>query len=357
MDQGSLPDHTNLEMTELMNAHAVVFTAPNVVEYLPVTCPDPGGRDVVVRTTHSWISNGTEGSFLRGERIAGDTPYYSGDPWPFPIVAGYQKIGVVEWVGAEISDIAVGETVFAALGKVEGMFSPWAGQISHSVSPREQIWKLPLSDGAGVEPLAYSGLVLTQVGYNCGTRSPFVAGVDAAETKAVVIGDGMVGQWAAQTLAWRGADVLLVGRHGDRLQRFGAGPHRRTVNTSEQDWLTVVQESYPNGVQIAVDTVGSTAVITQLMGVMRREGHIVSAGFYGTADQVALQPLRNRELSLDMVSGWTKARMDATLDLIASGDLQTLDLITHHFPVQQAAEAWRLIQQKDEGALGVILEW
>jgi len=340
-----------------MNAHAVVFTAPNVVEYLPVTCPEPGERDVVVRTTHSWISNGTEGSFLRGERIAGDTPYYPGDPWPFPIVAGYQKIGVVEWVGAAVDDLAVGETVFAALGKVEGMFSPWAGQISHSVSPREQIWKLPPASAPDVTPLAYSGLVLTQVGYNCGMRPALAPGADASATKAVVIGDGMVGQWAAQTLAWRGAAVILVGRHPARLQKFVTGPERLTVNAQETDWLAFVRDRFGNDVQIAVDTVGSTTVVEQLMGVMRRGGHIVSAGFYGTADKIALQPLRNRELALDMVSGWTKERMDATLALVATGDLQTLPLITHHFPVHQAADAWRLIVQKDEGALGVILEW
>lgn len=331
-----------------MQANAVVFTAPNTVEYRAVTCPEPGPRDVVVRVTHSWISNGTEGSFLRGERIAGDTPYRPGDPWPFPIVAGYQKIGVAEWVGAEVNDIAVGETVFAALGKVEGMFSPWAGQVSPSVSPREQIWKLP----AGVEPLACAGLVLTQVGYNCGVRAPIAVGEGA-----VVIGDGMVGQWAAQTLAWRGAHVLLVGRHEERLRLFGNGPLRGTVNAHEQDWLQVVRERLPAGVQIAVDTVGSTAVVEQVMGVMKRYGHIVSAGFYGTQDQLALQPLRNRELSLDLVSGWSQPRMDATLALIAAGHLQTLPLITHHFPVTQAADAWHLIAQKGEAVLGVILDW
>ena len=331
-----------------MQANAVVFTAPNTVEYRPVTCPEPGPRDVVVRVTHSWISNGTEGSFLRGERIAGDTPYRPGDPWPFPIVAGYQKIGVAEWVGPEVTDIAVGETVFVALGKIEGMFSPWAGQVSPSVSPREQIWKIP----PGVDPLACSGLVLTQVGYNCGIRSPIAIG-----DGAVVIGDGMVGQWAAQTLAWRGANVVLVGRHAERLTLFGEGPLRCGVNEREQDWVQVVRERFPTGVQVAVDTVGSTAVIEQLMGVMKRYGHIVSAGFYGTADQVALQPLRNRELSLDLVSGWSQPRMDATLNLIAAGHLQTLPLITHHFPVAQAADAWRLIAQKSEPVLGVILNW
>jgi bacteriochlorophyllide a dehydrogenase len=335
-------------MVNSMQAKAVVFTAPNVVEYQDVVCPDPGPHDVVVRVTHSWISNGTEGSFLRGERIAGDTAYRPGDPWPFPIVAGYQKVGVVEWVGSEITDLQIGETVFAALGKVAGMFSPWGGQVSPSISPRDQIWKLP----PGIEPLACASLVLTQVGYNCGIRAPLAIG-----DGAVVIGDGMVGQWAAQTLAWRGANVILIGRHADRLQKFKQSPLRHVVDPVESDWLTTVQESLPNGVQITVDTVGSIQAIEQLMPMMRRYGHIVSAGFYGVNDRIALQPLRNRELSIDTVSGWSKERMDATLMLIAAGHLQTLPLITHHFPVAQAAAAWQLLGAKAEGVLGVILEW
>ena len=32
-----------------MQANAVVFTAPNTVEYAPVTTPEPGPADVVVR--------------------------------------------------------------------------------------------------------------------------------------------------------------------------------------------------------------------------------------------------------------------------------------------------------------------
>lgn len=331
-----------------MNANAVVFTAPNVVEFKAVQCPDPTPDDVVVRVTHSWISNGTEGSFLRGERIAGDTAYRPGDPWPFPIVAGYQKIGVVEWVGADVPDIAVGETVFVATGKVSGMFSPMGGQISPSVSPRSQVWKLP----PGVDPLAYSGMVLTQVGYNCGSRPALEIGQGA-----VVIGDGMVGHWAAQTLAWRGADVVLVGRHDDRLAKFPTGPMRHTVNAKETDWLDAVTQLLPDKVQVVVDTVGSIASIEQILPHIRRNGHIVSAGFYGTHDMLGLQALRNAEVSLDLVSGWTRPRMDHTLALITAGHLQTLPLITHHFPADQAADAWQLIASKTNSVLGVILDW
>jgi bacteriochlorophyllide a dehydrogenase len=52
-----------------------------------------------------------------------------------------------------------------------------------------------------------------------------------------------------------------------------------------------------------------------------------------------------------------KPRMDETLRLIAAGYLQTLPLISHRFPAEEAATAWDLIRSKDENVLGVVLEW
>lgn len=331
-----------------MKAHGVVFTAPHRVEYKQVDCPQPGPGDVVVRVTHSWISNGTEGSYLRGERIDGDTPYREGDPWPFPIISGYQKIGVVEWLGGEVDDLEIGETVFAMFGRVEDLFDARAGHVSPTVTSRKQIWKLP----AGIEPLAFSGLILTQVGYNAGSRGRIYIG-----ESAVVIGDGLVGQWTAQTLAWRGAKVALIGKHKDRLDKFGSGPNRILINSTETDWKSAVQDIFPEGVQVAVDTVGSMEIMNAFFDLMKRDGHLVSAGFYGTQDRISLQPLRYKELSIELPSGALPHRLDKTIDLIAAGHLQTLPLITHHFPVQKAAEAWRLITEKSEPVMGVVLDW
>ena len=331
-----------------MQATAVVFTAPNTVTVQEIECPDPGPGDVVVRITHSWISNGTEGSYLRGERSDGDTPFHMGDPLPFPVVAGYQKIGVVEAFGEDVDDLEIGETVFATIGLVEGMHHDYAGHVSPSVCPRQEVFKLP----AAPEPLAFAGLVLAQVGYNGGMRAPIASG-DAA----VVVGDGMVGQWTAQTLSRRGAEVVLVGRHDDRLARFAACPQARTVNENASDWVEQVRAWFPGGVHVGVDTVGSLEVMDGLQAVARRFGHLVSAGFYGSDDRLALQPPRYKELSIHLVSGWTRERLDATLEAVADGTLETLPLITHHFPVERAAEAWDLIESKREPVLGVILNW
>jgi 2-desacetyl-2-hydroxyethyl bacteriochlorophyllide A dehydrogenase len=335
-----------------MQAKAVVFTAPNTVEVKDISCPDPTPDDVVVRVTHSWISNGTEGSYLRGERSDGDRAWVEGDPLPFPVVAGYQKIGVVEWIGEQITDLEIGETVFCTIGRVEGMHHWYAGQVSPSVCKRHDVWKLP----KGMNPLAFAGMVLAQVGYNGGIR-PSVALGDTA----VVLGDGMVGHWTAQTLAWRGAEVLMLGRHDDRLTKFVPSgevhPYRHIVNTHQESWQDAVPRIFPDGVQIAVDTVGSMDFMNHIQPFMKRFGYLVSAGFYGVGDAFPLQPPRYKELTLHLVSGWVASRMDETLRLIANGTLETLPLITHHFPVAQAADAWKLIESKQEPVMGVILDW
>jgi 2-desacetyl-2-hydroxyethyl bacteriochlorophyllide A dehydrogenase len=300
---------------------------------------------------HSWISNGTEGSFVRGERIAGDTPRGPEDPLPFPHVPGYQKVGVVEWVGDRVSDLRPGDVVFATVSRIEGVFYSHAGHVSPAVTHRSQVWKLP----ANVSPVAASGLVLTQVGYNAGMR-PAIEPGDAA----VVIGDGLVGHWTAQTLKHRGARVLLLGRHDDRLNRFAAGAGDRlvnTTNTTREEALAAVQSWAPEGAQALCDTVGTIPLLTALLPTVRHQAHISSAGFYGPNGQIDIQKLRDRELTLHAPAGWTKERMDATLDLLASGILTTEHLITHRFPASRAGDAFDLILSRREPVLGVILDW
>ncbi|MBI5091712.1 MAG: zinc-binding alcohol dehydrogenase [Candidatus Hydrogenedentes bacterium] len=331
-----------------MKARAVYFPDRLRVEFGDVTVPEPGPSDVVVQTKYSFISNGTEGSFLRGERINGETAYRPGDVWPFPIAPGYQSTGIVESVGSAVTDIHPGQWVFAALGRVEGMYEPWGGHISPKVTDRSQIWAVPES----VSPVAVSGLVLAQVGYNSGTRPEVKAG-----DTALIIGDGLVGHWTAQTLHQRGANVILAGRHADRLALFRDSPGRRCVNAATEDLAAAVRRLAPEGVHILVDTVGSIATIRELFPLLTHNSHIVSTGFHGADCLMDIQLLRFKECTLHSPSGWEKRRMDETLDWIAAGHLEVESLITHRFPVEKAAEAWELILDKSEPSLGVLLTW
>lgn len=329
-----------------MKAKAVVFTDRMQVSFREIDVPEPRPDEVVIDVEVSWISNGTESSFLRGERIAGDTPYEPGAPSPFPIVAGYQKVGVIAHVGADVKGLAVGDRVFATVSRVAGMYDSHGGHVSPAVTAASQVWKLP----AGLPAADYSGLVLAQVGYNCGTRAPVRPG-----DCAVVIGDGLVGNWTAQTLQDRGARVLVLGRRDERLRYL---PEQAVaVNVKSRPAAEAVRAFAPDGVAVLVDTVGDLDTVHELLALMRHDAHLVSAGFYGTAGKIDIQKLRAQELTLHCPAGWTKPRMDDTLQAIASGRLRTGSLITHRYPADQAEAAWKLITDKQEPCLGVVLEW
>ena len=333
-----------------MKSHAVVFTAPHVVEFLEVNCPEPGSDDVVIDVTHSWISNGTEGSFLRGERLAGDTAKKPGDPEPFPMIAGYQKVGWVRSVGANVKDFAVGDFVFAIMSSVEGMFdNQYAGHVSPSVCQQHFVHRLP--EEAKDNPEAYCGLVLTQVGFNCGTRPRIEPG-----ELAVVVGDGLVGQWTGQALHARGARVVMTGRHEDRLKKFTDGGWGQALKVVG-DGVAEVTALGEGPIAVLVDTPGDAKLFDAYLPHLKHGGTIVSAGFYGLEGYIEIQRYRYREIAFDLVAGITRERIDTTIEWVRQGKLDTTSLITHRFPVEQAAEAWKLIESKSEPVLGVVLDW
>lgn len=331
-----------------MKALAVVFEDRMQARVKEVEVPEPSEHDVVVDIEYSWISIGTESSFFRGERTDGETPYRPGDKWPFPNVAGYQKVGRASWVGSAVSHIKTGDRVFATMSAVKGMHFDHAGHVSPAVTHGSQVWRLP---DEGPSDVAYSGTVLTQVGYNCGIRPSVEAG-----DVAVVIGDGLVGQWAAQTLNRRGAKVYVLGHRKERLRLAEDGGYATALNGRNVDPAAVLREAGAT-VAVVVDTVGSLETFRKLQPLMKHDSHLVSAGYLGENGAVDIQTLRPQEITLHTPSGWSTPRMDATIAGIAEGWLQTEPLITHRFPVRDAAKAWELITSKGSPCLGVILEW
>jgi 2-desacetyl-2-hydroxyethyl bacteriochlorophyllide A dehydrogenase len=333
-----------------MNSEAVLFTAKNRVEYGTVATPEPGSRDIVVATRHSWISNGTEGSFLRCERADGITPWAPGMPTPYPMVPGYQKVGRVEAVGREVEGFREGQWVFVTVSKCLGLASDSAGHIARAPADQSQVYALP----EGADPVDYSGLVLTQVGYNVGSRPPV-----EAECHALVVGDGLVGHWAAQTLQARGARVAMAGRHDFRLGLWQKRPEDLAVNSRNPNCLDQAREWAGRAFDIVVDTVGfdtNTAMNEQLIPLIRSNGHFVTAGHFGH-QPVDLKPFIRREITIHCPAGWQRARMEATLAQIHAGQLRTRHLITHRLPAREAARAWEYIQQQRETTLGVVLDW
>src|ERR1700755_874748 len=94
------------------DAHAFWLRAPGVGEIRPVTLPEPGPDEVLVRTLRSGISRGTETLVFRGGVPPGQyatmrAPFQEGN-FPAPVKYGYLNVGAVEQGPEELH----GRTVF-----------------------------------------------------------------------------------------------------------------------------------------------------------------------------------------------------------------------------------------------------
>jgi threonine dehydrogenase-like Zn-dependent dehydrogenase len=95
-----------------VDAHAFWLRAPGCGEIRPVTLPQPGRHEVLVRTLRSGVSRGTETLVFRGRVPAAQyaamrAPFQEGD-FPAPVKYGYLNVGTVEQGPPELC----GRTVF-----------------------------------------------------------------------------------------------------------------------------------------------------------------------------------------------------------------------------------------------------
>ena len=99
-------------MAARADEQAYWLRAPGLGEIRPVTLPEPGKDDVIVRTVRSGVSRGTETLVFRGGVPPGQyevmrAPFQEGD-FPGPVKYGYLSVGAVEAGPAELR----GRTVF-----------------------------------------------------------------------------------------------------------------------------------------------------------------------------------------------------------------------------------------------------
>jgi threonine dehydrogenase-like Zn-dependent dehydrogenase len=90
----------------LDNAQAFWLRTPGCGEIRPVSLPEPGRGDVLVRTLRSAVSRGTEALAFRGG-VPPRAPFQEGD-FPGPVKYGYLNVGAVEAGPPELR----GRTVF-----------------------------------------------------------------------------------------------------------------------------------------------------------------------------------------------------------------------------------------------------
>lgn len=325
-----------------MKTPAVVFTRLGETELQTIDMPDPRENDVQVRTLYSSISSGTEGWSLRN--------LFTWQATPYPCVPGYQRTGEITRVGSDVKDWKVGDRVMATIGNWQGDVRPNSG--SHSAvsnTPARELFRIP----EGVSEPDASATVVVQVGYNAAYRADLEAG-----DWVVVFGDGIIGQFAAQAAQSRGCRVILVGHRAERIAL--AARHSADAALPDSDDLVdrirdIVGAKHVTAV---LDSVQGEEVQKKYLDLLEHgRGQIVYCGFSPPDTWANMAWLQQRELTTHYISGWTRTRMEATLRLMAEGKLRVAPLVTHRVPFTQADRMYRMILEKSEPFLGIVIEW
>ena len=328
-----------------MTRDELYFTGDRSVEVRESAIPEPDNDEVLVRTERSGISSGTELLVYRGdvsqESTRDETIDALDGTFSYPLRYGYSAVGRVSEVGAAVDESWRGRRVFA--------FHPHA---SHFVAEPASLIPTTLSP----ERALFIPNVEAAVNFVMDAR-PRLGG------RVVVFGQGPVGLLTT---------ALLSGFPLDSLVTVDYDETRRELSTAFGADQAVTPDAIPDCLadpaDITLELSGNPKALDDAVDVTGYAGRVLVGSWYGTKD-VRLQldenyhrshiRIRSSQVSRidpDHADRWDKdRRMDVVTDWLAGTDLSRL--LTHEFSINEAAEAYRLLDDQREDAVQVSLTY
>jgi len=328
-----------------IESEAVVFPAPGSAEVRRVLLPDPGAREVGVRTVYSGVSLGTErGCYLGTYNRMGQRQSEA-----YPFATGYQKSGIVDRVGLEVSGLKVGDRVLLSRTRLldaDLERRSWLGHTGYSVMPEDQVWRLP--DAADLEEASLFVMV------GVGSHGNRLANVQAGDLVGM-IGQGMIGQMSAQFARHRGARVLACDLIEKRVQASCRYSADVTIDAGGDRLAALVKAERPEGADVVTETTGKAGLFPTCVDLVRREGKIIMQGYYPEPIVVDFHPTHAKRAAVFFPCAWDDSGEVARA--LGGGWLAVKPLITHRLSYRQAPEAYRMIAESPNEIISMVFRW
>ncbi|BAZ50964.1 zinc-containing alcohol dehydrogenase superfamily protein [Nostoc sp. NIES-4103] len=299
---------------------------------IPIPEPPPG--EALVRVLRAGICN-TDLELKKG--------YY-----PYTGILGHEFVGVVEQGPEHLLNRRVVGEINAVCGKCRFCRS---GQPTHCEN--RTVLGIVNRHGAFAEYLCLPVANLHPVPDHVPTEvatftEPLAAALEIQQQvslgqndRVLVVGDGKLGQLVAQTLALTGCELLVVGRHQDKLANLEA----RGIKTGLAEAVT--DRAY----DISVECTGNPEGFAIARRALRARGTLVLKSTYADNLNIDVSSLVVDEITL---IGSRCGPFPAALELLAAKKVDVQPLIHAHYPLTEGLVAFEHAQQR--GVLKVLLE-
>lgn len=287
------------------------------------------------------------------------------------ITVGHEMVGIVEEVGAEVTNVKPGDRVTVNVETFCGECFFCKHGFVNNCTDKNGGWALGCRiDGGQAEfvrvPYAEQGL----------NKIPD----SVTDEQALFVGDILAtGFWAARISEITNEDTVLI---------IGAGPtgictllcvmlkqpkriivcekdpvRAQFVKEHYADVLLCQPEECENYVHANSDHGGADVVLEvagakdtfQLAWMCARPNAVVTVvALYDEAQTLPLPDMYGKNLTFK-TGGVDACRCGEILGLIAAGQLDTEPLITHTYPLADVMEAYRLFEAKEDGVLKVVV--
>lgn len=308
----------------------------------------PTGTDVLVRVEAAGIC----GSDLHVEEFS--TGYDFMTPH-LPVTLGHEFAGVVEAVGQDVADVAVGDRVTIwpsspcgrcaacradqpqnctdkrTLGLMRnGAFAP------RVLARAGGVFRLPDSMdfelGALTEPLCVAARAVTTAGLRPGAR-------------VVVLGPGTIGQGIAVMARLSGAGEVVVAGFDDapRLDTCRALGFERLIDLSGPAGIAELHR-LAGRVDVVFEATGKPASITEGLALLRTEGILVVTGIHAAAATFDPTALVRRKLQIRGSHGSRREDWRRVVDMLARHGESLRPMISHRLPLTDVRKGFALAQ-------------
>lgn len=201
--------------------------------------------------------------------------------------------------------------------------------------------ELSYEDGASVEPLSISYFSVNRA--------------QPKENEIVaVIGLGVIGLYSIQALKAMGVTKIFAsGRRPSRLAAAKTCGADLVIDAAKEDAPKIIMEATNNlGVNTVIECAGKQESFDQSVAITRGGGKVMLVGVY--EESISWDPISVLSKNLTLI-GCLGGNFPAAIELLKSSKAKTKGMITHVFPLDDAAAAFRT-QLADPTAIKVMIK-